>query len=852
MSKKSKATAKPNHTDAIGYLCDLAAEIDEPWFNKVCDCAAVGDGSLLDEAELEHLFELLAGSASYECTTTAPCKTVIASSTQSGDFLEELSGFRNFKLLGESLRVGFEKRITLIFGANGSGKSSVCEALKVLADHNSPDRPLNNVREATSAPPSFSFKFRTDTAAQSWSEAVGFGSRSSTIKYFDADVASKNISSAIDPGRVIVLTPFRLQVFEYAKALAGQFRDQLESRKADNADRLEKALGHLREVFGDFPGRPLAAVDANTVAILGAEIATGQSFTDEALLEKKQAAATELEKATSEEGLKLLRAEHRELKTFLAAIKTLIQSTDDLWALDPVAKKIALEQKKAAQEELAGKLVPEGRAFDQLVELIRAASSLCDLEAPTTADICPLCKRDLETTQISLFKQYHALLEGQLEEEISALRQAVDSANGLVRAIQKVQTDEWEKSPTLKAESVSVAKEAYEAILAGCDMSKKPPASAKQGLETIRAQAGSLELDLEHKTTAIEAADKGRSELQDQLVLSKREIEPLRYAACLRQNLPDLTSTQELGIEAAYWEAKLKAFPSLLKRITESLKTAHEELVVGDFETRLDQEYESLTEKKMESFGVALKRIGAEARVTVSPHIGGNVIEHVLSEGELRVHALALFFAELETCPQSVLVFDDPISSFYYDYIDNYCTRLRDYASNHPAQQIVVLTHNWEFFVRLQATFNSAGLNGDLAVQVLENCTTVDAYSERVEELRSDITTVLSQAGEPTKATKEVLAGKMRRLIEAIVNTYVFAGQRHQYKQRSQTVSVFQCYTKVVPLLPQEATALSDLYAKLSVPEHDDPRNAYINADKATFQVRYDAIKAVEDAVKAS
>ncbi|WP_246327543.1 hypothetical protein [Candidatus Competibacter phosphatis] len=39
-------------------------------------------------------------------------------------------------------------------------------------------------------------------------------------------------------------------------------------------------------------------------------------------------------------------------------------------------------------------------------------------------------------------------------------------------------------------------------------------------------------------------------------------------------------------------------------------------------------------------------------------------IDDILSEGEQRVHALALFFAELETCEQQVIVFDDPISSF--------------------------------------------------------------------------------------------------------------------------------------------------------------------------------------------
>lgn len=103
--------------------------------------------------------------------------------------------------------------------------------------------------------------------------------------------------------------------------------------------------------------------------------------------------------------------------------------------------------------------------------------------------------------------------------------------------------------------------------------------------------------------------------------------------------------------------------------------------------------------------------------------------------------------------------------------------------------------------------------------------------------------------GEASKPQKEVMAGKMRRLIEAIVNTHVFNQQRHQFKQKSQQVSAFDDFMKVVPLLIAEAQTLRDLFAKLSITEHDDPRNAYVNTDKAMFQTRYDAITRIEAAI---
>jgi wobble nucleotide-excising tRNase len=294
---------------------------------------------------------------------------------------------------------------------------------------------------------------------------------------------------------------------------------------------------------------------------------------------------------------------------------------------------------------------------------------------------------------------------------------------------------------------------------------------------------------------------------------------------------------------------KLPEFTQLLKKITERAKDAHEDLVVTDFEVRLDAEYKLLAEKDMAAFGVVLARKGTDATVTVLPRIGGNEIEGVLSEGEQRIHALALFFAELETCPHSVLVFDDPVSSFDYNYIANYCARLRNFTFKHPTRQIIVLTHNWEFFVQLQTTLNGSGLNGQLSVQVLESCAVVGDYSETTDELKADITAILTAHGEPSKASKEEMAAKMRRLIESVVNTHVFNKQRHQYKQKSQPVSEFHEFTKLVPLLPVEAVTLRDLYSKLSISEHDDPRNAYVNTDKTTFQTRYNSILAVEGAV---
>jgi hypothetical protein len=126
----------------------------------------------------------------------------------------------------------------------------------------------------------------------------------------------RNVESAIEPGRVIVLTPFNLNVFELAKSLTAQFRDGLQQERQDISFKLAHALEAVRKEFEKFKTRPLASITEKDLSGLPAEIKVGQSFTQHDELWKKQAIAMELEKGISEEGLRLLKAEHRELEAF--------------------------------------------------------------------------------------------------------------------------------------------------------------------------------------------------------------------------------------------------------------------------------------------------------------------------------------------------------------------------------------------------------------------------------------------------------------------------------------------------------------------------------------------------------
>ena len=838
-----------NYSDAIGYLDDLVTEINQPWFKLLRDVILINNSASLDADILESICKVLLGEMSEVpsiSSSAQPSSTAHAAACT--DYLERLSSYSNFKLLSNALQIDFCKQLTLIFGTNGSGKSSLCESLKIMANPDRPKRPIKNLRMSSATASSFDYKFKSDTSSMTWNQAGGYGVHADKIKYFDSAVATNNATVAVEPGRVIALTPFRLGVFESLKTLTSQVREAIKEKQGVNTTQLMASLTEINTDFKEFDESPLKSIAIVTMGVLAGEISKAEAFDKQTELAGLLTSAEALEKASSDTGLKAVKLEHRELDLITSDLQKIADSAESLWGINPVEKTKTRDNKKAEQTALANALIPKEATLEKLLALLKATSDVCELDK-ATGQVCPLCRRSLEETQIKLFKQYHELITGQLEADISGLNTEIKKAIDLISIIQAIDLNAWDKLTTVSTEDITNAKETVAKIITACSLTAEPTPEASGAVSRIMELISANARLLLAKSQAIEASTKGRDTVIEELKALRSQIKPLSYLDFLSKRLDKLQNAQQMVIKSKKFNDAIAGFTSLLTKITLASKSAYEKLIVGDFEGRLNQEYKNLTEKEMCAFGVTLKRIGSDASVTVKPQVGSNGIDEVLSEGELRMHSLALFFAELECSCGPIIVFDDPISSFDYNYIENYCIRLRNFALTHPSCQIIILTHNWEFFVQLQNKLNAGGLNSKLSVQVLESCCFVAEYSEKADELKRDINAILSQPSEPSKQEKEEMAGKMRRLIEVVVNTHVFNGQRHQYKQKNQSVSVFQEYTKVTPLIQTEAVEHGDLFSKMSVTEHDDPRSAYVNTDKETFQARFDRINSIETAI---
>lgn len=842
------------HSDATGYLLAHRDSVNEAWFHAVCEAAINSEGSNLPPDELERLWRLFSGLETFSpAAATPPALMANARNAIQPFHLESLSDFSGFKKLGGSLRLDLSKRITLVFGRNGAGKSSLCQAFKILANPEKPKEPLNNVRSTSKVLPSFKYKLRGGPV-ESWTELDGFGGQAQALKYFDSAVAYKHVNSSISPETVVELSAFRLECFDYAREYLKQFQ-------AHGSSKIEEYRRGADKKISDIKQNVHAVIDTNT-GVFKDWTATNcvpmlswietVTFEEEKHLLKadKLARLEQLKAATSAEGQEALTLK----KSLLGQVKqSLLKFVQQCTSFSyPAYSQIlsSIQQKQAASVELAGAVFSKELDVTGQRNLLSAAAALRPF---VPAENCPLCRQKLESEAQALFHAFHNHLISNIQTELSALwaqQQAEQSKQKLIADFAEINYSQY--SNVLDVELLRVISE----LIASVKVSLQVPIIDQTALSAysqygeLSAYAEAVNMEYNKTDSALTLASSGLQALNAEISKLTAEIGAISIDESAYAVRPQIEGICQNAIAFAEAARQLESynFTSRLSALTARKKDAHTALVLSSFIPHLDGEYRRLCGASLEQMGVRLANQGADA--IVLPKIGDELVHRVLSEGELKVHALALFMCEASVTPHQVLVLDDPVTSFDYNYISNFCERLRDYAKDNAQSQLIVLTHNWDFFANLQATLNGSGLNGAFSVQVLEDCSTVAEYVEKWEDLCSQIDDYIGPQVEVSPDEKSKLSALLRRLVERLTNAYVFNEQRHQYKIRTLQVSNFKEFVKLVPLLPAEADRLKDLYANLSPLEHDDVRNYYSTKSIYQFGAWYDEIQSIKNSVE--
>lgn len=855
------------HQDASGYLVELRDQIGTDWFAQICDWSLSGVNAPVDEIQIQQLYDLFAGKATFSSQAAATAlqapEALRPSHNSDGPrlFLSQLGPFHHFKRLSHTLTIEPRKRLTIIFGANGSGKSSLAEALKVLARSDPPQRPLQNVRgDSTDQLVSFDYSFSHDDAVSRWTSEAGFGTHADTIKYFDTDSVRASLDAPVNPSSVVAAAPFQLHLFTRCADIIRQLQEHIRQRIVKYDEYIENETALLRERFREF----LDGEDMFEAANSGNHTPLKQSLDNPPLIaaeerERYAEARHELQRirsASTGDGLVAMRQELELLRTASSWLGNLRRRLRLVTLADYVNIRTQRMQQEVVQQQLASQITPAGSDIKRFVDFLRSVQQIYDFGS--TPDPCPFCQRDLDDRARTLIRKYQRFLMSETETEIKRLAQKEDELASELQALRQFDLTGTALStaviPTAVGHHLSMVTEAVSRAIPEDlrHVSLSGELDDALPLATVAEARKLIAKEIRNRYRSIQAVMQNADGRRQRQTALEQDIRTHDYRVLFDSQRPHLQKLLRLCEERADLVDRRDSgnFPVFLRRLTESQKVAHNELLMTTFEETLAKEYLALTDRSMKSFGIELSSRGADQEVVAVPGVGGHDIKQVLSEGEQKIHALALFFAELQNSNCDIVVLDDPANSCDYNYIRNCCERIRSYVVAQPNTQVLIFTHNWEFFVEMNHVLNNSASNigSEKDVLLLEGCCVASTHLGKTYDLKQRIEASLATDAVSNRGERELVQMLMRRLVESVVNEQVFAGQRLHMKNNP-GIKMSE-YTKLVPLMPSEADRLSSIYRKVSPALHDDAKNYYTEHDKETFQRWYLDICDIERRLK--
>lgn|GEM_PF-3920617 len=818
----------------------LAESVGELWFTGVCQLASVFPrGDCPNEAE-QDLLKLFFGTCDIDKWLDP-----IPDDDDNGDEEEppaaikllRIGPFSHFRRMNDALTFEPQGNVTLVFGVNGSGKTSLSLALRCLAKAGRPEQMLRNVNQPHAAS-AFRYKLAGDTDEYVWNDQAGFGVLSDSISYYDGHVAHALVRDATDPQSMVEIAPFGLEVFKVAGNLVKGLEEKCRAWGEKLSQLETAALKALRDVCEDMDFIAESSVQDDHDRLLQSLADDPPKWDEEKNAERIKdlwAQIKKKKKLLQPQRLEFLRRHRADFIAEYGRVTKVLRDLHKLVGIDEVSIVAKLETDRKLRSELLARILKEGQSENAFVEMLKSSEKVATLSREVGE--CPLCTQAVDGDIAERFEQYKEVLAATIQADIDNAEQELSRLSTirdrlaerlndftLDVASEYLPDDKKQITEKVKAQLVEFIRvgefqfqstDGFEENVGLCARYRawlrKSLADTLNLLEEIQEREGDIRNEIEEAETEL------RSLLKAKMV--QDHAEEFKKLAEIRGKQKKLCEKSS----AANWATKKRQLSTELSRI-------NQRLVQSGFVDALNAEYLSITRNRsMQSFGVrvALSVAGQEVSATASVGTSDSRITEVLSEGEQRLHAIALFFAETKFRKPDVVVFDDPSVSFDYSYSDGVVERIIQHAVDHPDVQIIVFSHSWEFFVKMYSRLIKTKniVDGfDHSAFELVNCSSLDTHITRINAREQALHQQINGMADPVGYTEaENASTQLRIFIEQLINKYVFANERQSFRTRPGASIAMNKFMEVKPLSQEQARRLDLVATQSSDWMHDNP-----------------------------
>ncbi|MGY3388314.1 energy-coupling factor transporter ATP-binding protein EcfA2 [Bradyrhizobium sp. USDA 3311] len=619
--------------------------------------------------------------------------------------LVEIKGFMDVNAIPEDCSIKVGPNLTLIYGANGSGKSGISRLLCNACFSRGEREVLPNVRldEAGVAEATFVVQAADGSTREL---TYSLGDDIDDLKRF-AVFDAESVLIHLDQSNRVNFTPAQIKIFDkVADTIA-----KLEERLANERNARRKANPFSWTFFDRDTSATAVFCKGLTAVTKEVDLLEHASFDPE--LDGRVIA--DLQKQIDEKRKLDIPKRKKQLsndRQNLSALKVTLQTVVDYFS---IAKEqelnqlvIEIAEKKTLVESLSVSRFDDGLlqtiGSPQWKALIVAAKELHAAEVNArkseTLAHCPLCHQKLTRDAQELFARYWQFLESKAESELALLMRRQTAV------LQDLRSSKALHPKLLDTDAgVKILLEQDVAYLARLKIQFEALAAVNADWE---AKIGRLEkVDTKEVPTVnlskIDRLIKTKEAEENKLVDPTTEIATLTAQLVGLKDKEKVASVKGAALEyLAYlqWSAKAdKAGFAGIKMATTKKRT--ESFLFG-----VARNYKGIFNQELSrldcNFNLVMRTSGAQGN-TVKEYRLDFAVEYnpseILSEGEQNACSLADFLTEIQLDKNNCgIIFDDPVTSLDHERKDKIAKRLAIEAGE---RQVVVFTHDIVFMSQL-------------------------------------------------------------------------------------------------------------------------------------------------------
>lgn len=699
--------------------------------------------------------------------------------------LTELTHISGVNALANNQRIKFNPQVNIIYGLNGTGKSSYFRIMNEMLGGNNETPIRSNIYLEATDPINVEMKFnyRGHDCNISWDGQSRGLSELKSMRVFDSEY-TRGLLKKRDSDELVV-KPYGLGVFAdlilYIDAITEKANELIANKENEKPRIITSNID--TEIAKLFEADNLDTENAILIRGILSSIEASEKIVSE-----KKAIVTNLQAGNPKDKIELLKRTLSEVNIIQTQLSNdIATSNGDVVKVEELISEY-IQNKKLSDEHVKQlEILKDIPGTDSALwkEFISKGIDYTK-ENGTDMDECPFCHQRYTNHAKELVDAYVSFLDDKSQITLknartllATKRSEIDKRNTniIISEDTKIPSELVERilSATSRIEEVrdEMLKSIDQKVSDKCekiDLSKLF-ADIDEYKKTLQKEIDDLSTDAEGKNLALANAEKELRKAVSDLAISGQKskiIERLDIEKWIEENRKTVAN-----------------ITSLKKNISTLSKKAHNELLTSQLQEEFGKKLNKLGVKNVDIELLGKNSNGVQqTELTIRKN---KDITTILSEGEQKATAIALYLAEIDLSKnKSTIIFDDPVNSLDHRMMHSLADLLMTIEN-----QIVIFTHNKMFLDCFECTGYghmcktiSSACNSSKGKHIFLYETTSEGKArkgviveKRVQNLRFYISEIEKMLSETPFTKFDDACIKLRRGVEAAIDEYIFNNQ---------------------------------------------------------------------------